>query len=98
MSVKTCILILSDTHGMELREKPLLSADVAIHCGDLTDGSKLEEFRAAIRLMEDIHAPLKLLIAGNHDFTLDVPAFRRKVAEATPALDPDLVAKEYGYF
>ena len=83
---------------MEFRDKPLKSADVAIHCGDLTKGSKLDELRAAIRLIKDINAPLKLVIAGNHDFTLDIPAFQRKVAEAIPALEPDLVAKEYGYY
>ena len=77
-------------------DKPLQRADVAIHCGDLTDGSKLEEFRTAIQLLKDINAPLKLAIAGNHDFTMDIPAFEQKVAEATPPLDPELVAKEYG--
>ena len=37
--VKTRFLILSDTHGLEYRldEKPLQHADVAIHCGDLTE-------------------------------------------------------------
>jgi Calcineurin-like phosphoesterase len=97
-TVRTRVLIISDTHGMELREKPLMSVDVAIHCGDLTNGSKLEEFRTAIRLIKAINAPLKLVIAGNHDFTLDTPAFERKVAEAIPALDSDLVAKEYGFY
>lgn len=81
---------------MEFGEKPPRSADVAIHCGDLTNGSKLEEFRTAIRLLKDINAPLKLVVAGNHDFTLDIPAFKHKVAEAALALDSSLVAKEYG--
>lgn len=67
-------------------DMPLQRADIAIHCGDLTDGSKLEEFRT----------PLKLAIAGNHDFTMDIPAFKKIVAEATPPLDPELVAKEFG--
>lgn len=100
MSVKTRtrILILSDTHGRKFAYEPRQAADVAIHCGDLTDGARLDEFRAAIRLIKDINAPLKLVMAGNHDFTLDIPAFERKVAEATPALDPDLVAKEYGFY
>ena len=97
-SVKTRFLILSDTHGMEFRpeHRPFQHADVAIHCGDLTEESKLEEYRASIRLLKDIHAPLKLVIAGNHDFTMDVPAFRKKVADARPPLDPDLVRKVYG--
>ena len=77
-------------------DKPTQRADVAIHCGDLTDGAKLEEFRAAIHLLNDINAPLKLVIAGNHDFTMDIEAFEKKVADAVPPLDPELVAKEYG--
>lgn len=97
-SVRTRFLILSDTHGMGFRseDKPLQHADVAIHCGDLTEESKLEEYRASIQLLKDIHAPLKLVIAGNHDFTMDIPAFRKKVADARPPLDPELVRKVYG--
>jgi len=96
--IKTRLLIISDTHGVNFspEDRPLQRADVAIHCGDLTDGSKLEEFRAAIQLLRNINAHLKLAIAGNHDFTMDLPAFERKVAEVTPPLDPELVAKEYG--
>lgn len=98
LKIKTRLLIISDTHGKEFSpaDKPLQCADVAIHCGDLTDGSKLEEFRTAIQLLTDINAPLKLGIAGNHDFTMDIAAFEKKVAEVTPPLDPELVAKEYG--
>jgi predicted phosphodiesterase len=97
-NIKTRFLVISDTHGLDFsqKDKPLNSIDVAIHCGDLTDGSKLDEFRIAIKLLRDIDAPLKLVIAGNHDFTMDIPAFERKIAEATPSLDSDLVVKEYG--
>ncbi|KAI9696470.1 MAG: helicase [Candelina mexicana] len=96
--VKTRILILSDTHGIEFEREQRYphQVDVAIHCGDLTDESKLEELRATLRLLTDIQAPLKLIIAGNHDFTLDIPAFREKVAQARPSLDADLVRKVYG--
>lgn len=96
--IKTRLLIISDTHGIDFNpaDRPLQRADVAIHCGDLTDGSKLEEFRTAIQLLQVINVPLKLAIAGNHDFTMDIPVFEKKVAEATPPLDPELVAKEYG--
>lgn len=80
------------------KERPVQSVDVAIHCGDLTEGSSLQEFRSAIQFLKDLRAPLKLVIAGNHDFTLDIPAFERKIADASPKLDPELVAKEYGAF
>ncbi|KAL9634413.1 MAG: hypothetical protein Q9164_004101 [Protoblastenia rupestris] len=97
-SVKTRFLIISDTHGMEFpsENRPLQHADVAIHCGDLTEESKLEEYRTSIRLLKDIHAPLKLVIAGNHDFTMDTAVFKKKVADARPPLDPKLVRKVYG--
>lgn len=98
MNIKTRFLILSDTHGEEFRPeaKPLQPADVAIHCGDLTEESKIAEFRATLRLLKDINAPLKLVIAGNHDLTMDIPLFKKKVAEAQPPLDPNLVKEEYG--
>lgn len=96
--VRTRLLIISDTHGMDFSptERPLQAVDVAIHCGDLTDESKLKEFRTAIQLLKNIQAPLKLAIAGNHDFTMDIPAFNRIVANSWPPLKPDLVLKEFG--
>ena len=98
--VKTRFYIISDTHGIEFgrEERSSHNVDVAIHCGDLTEESKLEEYRATLRLLMDIQAPLKLVIAGNHDFTMDIPAFREKVAHAWPPLDPDLVRKVYGVY
>lgn len=98
-SVKTRFFILSDTHGIKFgkEERCLHRADVAIHCGDLTEESKLEEYRTTLRLLMDIQAPLKLVIAGNHDFTMDIPVFREKVAQAWPPLDSALVTKAYGH-
>lgn len=72
--------------------------DVVIHCGDLTEESKLDEFRTSVELLKSIDAPLKLVIAGNHDFTLDIPTFRRKLAAIDPPLDSELVRKTYGEF
>ncbi|KAL2810027.1 metallophosphoesterase domain-containing protein [Aspergillus granulosus] len=94
--VRTRFFIISDTHGHELSSKYDEHADVAIHCGDLTTESKIQEFRTAIDLIKSINAPLKLVIAGNHDFTMDIPMFQRKVREANPPLNPDLVRREYG--
>lgn len=92
-TIKTRFFLVSDSHGMEFSAE---RADVGIHCGDLTDGSTLDEFRTAIRLLKEIDAPLKLVIAGNHDFTMDIPAFEKKVAKVTPPLAPELVVKAYG--
>lgn len=98
--IKTRFLVLSDTHGTVFQpdSKPFHHADVAIHCGDLTEESKLDEFQGSLRLLEDINAPLKLVIAGNHDFTLDIPISKKKVADARLLLDPELVKKVYGYY
>lgn len=95
---RTRILILSDTHGMAFQseDKPFQRVDVAIHCGDLTEASKLEEYLTSLQLLKEINAPLKLVIAGNHDITMDIPVFKKQVAEASPPLDPDLVKKVYG--
>ena len=97
-TIRTRLLILSDTHGKSfpVDAAPLHHADVAIHCGDLTDGSTLSEFGVPLQLLRAINAPLKLVISGNHDFTMDIPAFDRKAAEAEPPLDPEDVAKVYG--
>ncbi|TKX25356.1 rhamnogalacturonate lyase C-like protein 2 [Elsinoe australis] len=99
-NVKTRFYIISDTHGEHLPAHLLPSAsaavDVAIHCGDLTNGSKICEFRHTLDLLKKVDAPLKLVIAGNHDFTLDTPMFKKTIAEVHPPLEPELVAKEYG--
>ncbi|KAL2024491.1 hypothetical protein VTK56DRAFT_8302 [Thermocarpiscus australiensis] len=100
MDIKTRFLILSDTHARKGLTVPDVPIDVAVHCGDLTDGSKIDEFRAALDLLQSINAPLKLVIAENHDFTLDIPVFRKKAAQAESAfsIEPELLKKEYGDF
>ncbi|KAL9578429.1 MAG: hypothetical protein Q9212_005725 [Teloschistes hypoglaucus] len=99
-SIKTRFLIISDTHGIESlpQSKPLPSADVAIHCGDLTDSSTLKEYQASIRLLHTINAPLKLIIAGNHDWTLDPSSFAQKIAEGTRRYDPAEVREAFGEY
>ncbi|OKL64516.1 hypothetical protein UA08_00812 [Talaromyces atroroseus] len=91
--INTKILLISETHG----QPPLSNSitehiDVAIHCGDLTNESKIEEFQNMLRyIREDLpQTDLKLVIAGNHDFTLDIPAFKNIVANARPVLEPEL--------
>ncbi|KAJ5427304.1 hypothetical protein N7465_002374 [Penicillium sp. CMV-2018d] len=99
-NIKTRFLICSDTHGIDSLPGFIPSAkqhaDVVIHCGDLTTQSQLHEYKASIRLLQAINAPLKLVIAGNHDFTMDIPMFHKKIAEAQ-SLERDLVEQAYGY-
>ncbi|KAB5577761.1 Metallo-dependent phosphatase-like protein [Coniochaeta sp. 2T2.1] len=61
MEVRTKFLIISDSHAMDFRI-PNVPVDAVIHCGDLTEESKLEEFRKSIDQLERIQAPLKLLM------------------------------------
>jgi predicted MPP superfamily phosphohydrolase len=94
-AVKTRLLVISDTHGMDLNLADI-RADVAIHCGDLTNRSKLNEFRTTINILKGIDAPLKLAIAGNHDFTLDDVTFERKIAKGLKPFGLKLVPEESG--
>lgn len=97
-TVPTRILVVSDTHGGVIPQmKNGEHVDVAIHCGDLTEESKLDEFRQAALMMQSLNADLKLVIAGNHDWTLDDSMFSKKIAEMKPSEDDlKLVEKEYG--
>ncbi|THW15787.1 Metallo-dependent phosphatase [Aureobasidium pullulans] len=78
-TVKTRILIISDTHSTPLQpttspnpfRQPLPSADILIHCGDLTMKGLTSEYHKTLDLLASINAPIKLVIAGNHDRTLD---------------------------
>jgi hypothetical protein len=95
-SISTRVLVLSNSHG-EAPQRPLTaSADVAIHCGDITEESKLDEFRAAITMLKAIDAPVKLVIAGNHDFTLDDKAFSKTRQEISSTIDESALKRTYG--
>ena len=45
--------------------------DLLLHTGDLTNFGELESLREAIKMLGTIEAELKLVIAGNHDISLD---------------------------
>ncbi|KAB2099829.1 hypothetical protein AG0111_0g11954 [Alternaria gaisen] len=86
--VKTRFLVISDTHAIvpadNIERKnasfrpPLPKADVLLHCGDLTMIGLLEEYEKTLNMLESINADLKLVIAGNHDITLDEEYYARK--------------------
>lgn len=102
-SIRTKVLILSDTHGLRFRPgtEPLEPVDVVIHCGDLTNDSKLKDYRETIRLLQQIDAPLKIVVAGNHDFTLDDTTYKHKIEESSRAAQEDLcipIKAEYGEY
>ena len=51
--------------------EPLPEADVVLHCGDITKLSRIDEFRDSFAVLRSIQAPLKLVMAGNHDLYLE---------------------------
>ena len=76
--VATRFLIISDTHELEMTEDtqyplrhPTPRADVVLHCGDLTENGGFEDYKRAIRMVGSMNANLKVVIAGNHDISLD---------------------------
>jgi predicted phosphodiesterase len=96
-TVTTRVLILSDTHGDQLLRPIDTKVDIVIHCGDLTEESKLEEYRTAVKMLKEIDAPLKLVIAGNHDFSLDQDVFQTHLADLRQRInDNQLVKDTYG--
>lgn len=71
-SAPTKFLILSDTHAQDIPvHTNIPRVDVILHCGDLTELGREDEHRKSFELLCGMQAELKLVIAGNHDLTLD---------------------------
>jgi 3',5'-cyclic AMP phosphodiesterase CpdA len=79
------MIILSDTHGNDLKDVSLPRADVVLHCGDLTNDSQSTDLERTLAMLRAIDAPLKLAIPGNHDFGLEPGYWRRTRARSHPA-------------
>jgi 3',5'-cyclic AMP phosphodiesterase CpdA len=85
-TVTTRLLILSDTHTAppfpstdtsHAYRQPLPRADILLHAGDLTMGGQLSEYARMISFLAAAPAELKLVIAGNHDITLDAEYYEK---------------------
>jgi predicted phosphodiesterase len=96
-TAKTRILILSDTHSASPSPStaehafrhPLPKADVLLHCGDLTMVGHLDEYGKALDMLESVDAELKLVIAGNHDISLDEAFYERRGMYMQRLKEPD---------
>jgi Calcineurin-like phosphoesterase len=84
-TIPTRILLLSDTHQTALFppndrthafKAPLPRADVVIHAGDLSNTGVPEQLAKTFNVLASIEAEFKLVIAGNHDLTLDAEYWR----------------------
>jgi predicted phosphodiesterase len=104
-------LIMSDTHEFDLTENIAESSfrtgisdheiDVVLHCGDLTHNGSAESLHKAIKMLSSINAELKLVIAGNHEVSLDRDFYLRQRGlladhEGALAIVTDPVAKAHG--
>ncbi|KAH6603270.1 hypothetical protein Trco_008045 [Trichoderma cornu-damae] len=65
---KTRIVCVSDTHNCTVK---LPAGDVLIHAGDLTNKGSISELSRAVRWLEEADFEAKIVVAGNHDVTLD---------------------------
>jgi Icc-related predicted phosphoesterase len=84
MTIKTRICMLSDTHTSTPHpptstnnpyRHPLPKANILLHAGDLTKVGYRTEHETTLSLLASATAELKLVIAGNHDITLDPDHF-----------------------
>lgn len=82
--IKTRICIISDTHTCAPNaplntsnpyRQPLPKADILLHAGDLTKVGYHGEHEQMVAMLKEADAELKLVIAGNHDMSLDEEYF-----------------------
>jgi len=70
-----CVCI-SDTHGAH-RDVVLPEGDVLLHAGDFTETGELEQIRSFCEWIAAQPFKHKVVVAGNHDITLDEPYYER---------------------
>lgn len=69
------VTLLSDTHGYHRYLTDYFDqnySDLIIHCGDFTNNSRTEEILDFLRWYRDLPSTHKILIPGNHEYTLDI--------------------------
>jgi Icc-related predicted phosphoesterase len=70
-TVPTRVMVISDTHEHFLDGATMPQVDIFLHTGDLTNFGELEALKKSMKMLSTIEAELKLIIAGNHDISLD---------------------------
>lgn len=71
---RTRFVCISDTHNQTPK---LPRGDVLIHAGDLTNQGSFSELQKTVRWLEAADFERKIVIAGNHDITLDRQWFEK---------------------
>ncbi|CUS11160.1 unnamed protein product [Tuber aestivum] len=81
-TAKVRMFLVSDTHSMvplpasRVFRIPLPKCDVLIHAGDMTNTGEIFGFERTLDWIKEADAELKIIIAGNHDLTLDSEWYR----------------------
>lgn len=88
------IIAISDTHNKH-KKLTIPKCDVLIHAGDFTWDGKFSDVRKFIHWFASQPAEYKVLIAGNHELTLDdtYPKFNPKIKDLI-LNDPDIIYLE----
>lgn len=81
-------VIISDTHSTQPRDIP--DGDVLLHSGDLTKLGAATEVKEQLDWLVSLPHRIKVLIAGNHDFSLDDSAPRKWYTNKGQALHTQL--------
>ncbi|CAO1636397.1 unnamed protein product [Sympodiomycopsis kandeliae] len=68
-------VVISDTHGTQPSNVP--PGDVLLHNGDLTALGDQNEIKKQLEWILSLPHPIKIFIAGNHDFVLDEDQSRK---------------------
>lgn len=66
---------ISDTHGQHEKIESVPDGDVLIHAGDLTNTGEITQIKSFCEWMGKHPHKHKVVIAGNHDITLDEPYY-----------------------
>ncbi|KAF2746593.1 Metallo-dependent phosphatase [Sporormia fimetaria CBS 119925] len=74
---KTRIVCIADTHN---NTPKLPKGDVLIHAGDLTNQGSYSELKKTVEWLEKADFEAKIVIAGNHDITLDAAFYEEHKA------------------
>lgn len=85
-TIKTRLCLISDTHSLPPNppsdthnpyRHPLPRSNILLHAGDLTKVGRRSEHLGMLSMLKNAPAELKLVIAGNHDITLDEEYYTR---------------------
>ncbi|KAG9009462.1 hypothetical protein FRB94_014253 [Tulasnella sp. JGI-2019a] len=71
----TRFVCLSDTHSHRFQVPP---GDVLLHSGDITAKGKVKDFELSMEWLRNMPHRTKIIIAGNHDLTLDEEWYKQQ--------------------